>query len=291
MKLRAIMKSSAGLMAATSLVLGAVPALAIGDPANAPQTADAATSTAVEQAGPSSYGGGRGFLGNVFGCEASGSKQVIGAVIGAAAGGLIGNRIAGSNNRALGTILGGTLGGMTGSWLGCKLQRNAQVKAQRAVEQAAVSGKNQTWSDAESGASGDVKVSKGISATDLAGLKLANGVEPAAAYTSTTGPYVATAAVNVRSAPATTGKIIGKLASGDEIWVPAGVKGSPWLLVSQNGVGQGYVSSALLKPATKAVASKCRTIEHTINTEGAAPATEKLQACPGADGQWTMTRA
>jgi outer membrane lipoprotein SlyB/uncharacterized protein YraI len=293
MMFKTLLSSTASVAAATSMLFAAVPAMAIGGSSAQPQaieTTAAPVDTAVaEQNAPERSG--RGFLGNVFGCEASGSKQVIGAVAGAAVGGLLGNRIAGSNNRALGTILGGTLGGVAGSWLGCKLQRNAQVKAQRAVEQAAVTGKNQTWSDPESGASGDVKVSKGATAADLAGFKLASGVEPASAYNSTTGSYIATAAANVRSAPSTSGKVLARLASGDSVFVPAGVKGSPWLLVSQNGIGQGYVSSALLKPATtKTAASKCRMIEHTVETQGGAPETEKLQACPGADGQWTMTR-
>jgi surface antigen len=278
---------TASSVAAFALTLGAVPASAIGDPAKAPQTAKVA---AVDQAYPDETAQRGGFLGNVFGCSASGNKQIIGAGGGAVLGGLLGNQIAGRGSRALGTILGGVLGSAAGSWLGCKLQRNDQVKAQRAVERAAVEGKDQTWSSDESGASGDVKVSQGTTRTDLSGITLASGVEPATAYDGTSGAYVATTTANVRSAPSTNGKILSRIPSGSQIWVPAGVKNAPWLLVSQDGVGQGYVSAPLLRKATTTVASRCRMIEHTVHTPGADAETEKLQACPDASGKWVMTR-
>jgi outer membrane lipoprotein SlyB len=272
---------------AVAILLGSTPALAIdAQPAKAVQT-----TSAVETQSPLPASRSRGgFMGNVFGCEASGSKQEIGAIAGAAVGGLLGNRIAGSGSRTIGTILGGALGGVAGSWLGCKLQRNDQVKAQRAVERGAIEGKDQTWSSDETGASGDVKVSQGTTANDLSGLKLASGVEPATAYNNVSGSYVATSAANVRSAPGTNARVLGQLPSGTQIWVPAGVKGSPWMLISRDGVGQGYVSSALLKRATTAAASKCRMIEHTVHTAGNADESEKLQACPGANGEWVMSR-
>ena len=99
------------------------------------------------------------------------------------------------------------------------------------------------------------------------------------------------AAANIRSAPNTNSKIVGRLAGGQNVWVPASVQDAPWMLIANNGVGQGYVSTQLLKrAAAQQSASGCKSIRQTISVPGAAAESENLQACKGADGQWVMTR-
>lgn len=238
-------------------------------------------------------GGGRKVagIGGIFGCSAGGSKQTIAAVAGGAIGGLLGNRIAGRGSRTLGTLLGGALGAAAGSAVGCKLQKNDQAKAERAMEQAVLTGKNQDWQSDETGASGRVEVGQDVSGVDLANLRLAAGVEPADGYTKVAGAYVSTASANIRSAPGTGSKILGQLATGQRVWVPAAVKGQPWVLVSDQGVAQGYVSAPLLKRAmSTASANGCRLVKQTVSQPGAAEETETLQACKGTNGEWTLTR-
>lgn len=238
-------------------------------------------------------GGGRKVagIGGIFGCSADGNKQTIAAVAGGAIGGLLGNRIAGRGSRTLGTLLGGALGAAAGSAVGCKLQKNDQAKAERAMEQAVLTGKNQDWQSDETGASGRVEVGQDVSGVDLANLRLAAGVEPADGYTKVAGAYVSTASANIRSAPGTGSKILGQLAVGQRVWVPAAVKGQPWVLVSDQGVAQGYVSAPLLKRAmSTASANGCRLVKQTVSQPGAAEETETLQACKGANGEWTLTR-
>ena len=105
------------------------------------------------------------------------------------------------------------------------------------------------------------------------------------------GAFVSTGSANIRSAPGTNAKIIGRLASGQNVWVPASVSGSPWMLISNAGVGQGYVSSALLKRAAiNMAAAGCKSIRQTVSTANGATESENLQACKGKDGQWIMTR-
>lgn len=252
-----------------------------------PKTANSTPTMQAQDTGGRKVGG----IGGIFGCSAGGNKQTIGAVAGGALGGLLGNRIAGSGSRTLGTILGGVLGAAAGSAIGCKLQKNDQAKAERAMEQAVLTGKDQSWQSDETGASGRVEVGQDISGADLANLRLASGVEPADGYTKVGGAFVSTTNANIRSAPGTDAKVLGQLATGQRVWVPASVKGQPWLLVSDQGVGQGYVSAPLLK---RAVAPKsatgCRVVKQTISQPGAAEETETLQACKGANGEWTMTR-
>ena len=232
-----------------------------------------------------------GGVGGFFGCSADGNKQTIGAVAGGALGGLLGNRIAGRGSRTLGTILGGALGAAAGSAVGCKLQKNDQAKAERAVQQAVLTGEDQGWSSDETGASGRVEVEEGVQAVSLSKLKFAPGVEPVDGYTRVGSAYVSTANANIRSAPGTNAKVLGQLAAGQRVWVPASVSGQPWMLVSDRGVGQGYVSAPLLRKAVIDTAqSNCRLIKQTISQPGSADETETLQACKGSNGEWTMTR-
>ncbi len=238
-------------------------------------------------------GGGRKVagIGGIFGCSADGNKQTIGAVAGGALGGLLGNRIAGHGSRTLGTLLGGALGAAAGSALGCKLQKNDQNKAERALEQAVLTGKDQDWQSDETGASGRVEIGQDIRGVDLANLRLAAGVEPAEGYTKVASAYISTASANIRSAPGTGSRILGQLATGQRVWVPAAVKGQPWVLVSDQGVGQGYVSAPLLKRAMNATTTNgCRIVKQTVSQPGAAEETETLQACKGTNGEWTLTR-
>jgi surface antigen len=275
----------ASIVAGVSLITGAAPAFAIDA---TPKQPIAAVQPAAEQTSEAPRRGN--VLGGIFGCQADGEKQIIGAAAGGALGGLLGNRIAGSGSRTLGTLIGGALGAVAGSALGCKLQKNDQAKAERAAQAALATGKSQTWQSDETGASGKVEVGQSAGST-LADLKLASKVEPAAAYTKVGKTYTATAPANIRSAPNTSASSLGQLKTGQLVYVPAAVNGAAWMLISSNGIGQGYVSAPLLKVATtSAAASGCKMVKQTVSTQGSADESETLQACKGADGQWVMTR-
>lgn len=271
------------------IAISALGAFAVSSSAIAIEAGATSRSTPVLAAQDGGSGRG-GFLGGVFNCGSSGNKQEIGTAAGGVIGGLLGNRIAGRGSRTLGTIIGGALGAAAGSALGCKLQKNDQVKAERALENAVASGEDQSWQSDESGASGTVKVSQSASGASLAGIKFGNNVEPAASFTKVGGAYESTTNANLRAAPGTNAKLLGTLANGERVWVPASVTGQPWMLVSQDGIGRGYVSSALLKRASTATASNCRIVKQTIDVPGSGPASETYQACKGRDGQWAMTR-
>lgn len=267
--------------AAVSSLVFASPALSID-----PKATQA--STPVMAANDDGSGERRGFLSGVLGCSADGNKQTGAAVIGGALGGLLGNRIAGRGSRTLGTILGAAAGAAAGSAIGCKLQKNDQAKAERAMEDAIATGENQEWENPETGASGKVEV--GRTASGIADLGFAKGVEPADGYTKVGAAFVSTASANIRSRPGTDGKIMGTLASGQRVWVPASVAGAPWYLISDQGTGLGYVSNALLKRDALQTAAACRMVKQTVEAPGAGSASESYQACKGKDGQWVLTR-
>lgn len=278
-------RTSKALAFATTLsLIASAPVLALGSSPAAPSTPKMAASGG-------SSGNGLGGLG-IFGCAADGGKQTTGTVIGGVLGGLLGNRVAGKGSRTLGTILGGAIGAAAGSALGCKLQKNDQAKAEKAMEEALAKNEDQSWSSAETGASGSVKVADATAAnTGLTGLTFAEGVEPASGYVKIGQSYVTKGAVNVRGAPNTQGALLGKLPAGTRVWVPASVKGQPWYLIAQDNQGKGYVSAPLMTKAATSVASNgCKTVTQTIDVPGEGEGAETFQACKGPNGQWVMTR-
>lgn len=273
---------SALFISASLLVTTAAQAIEVGKPA---------TTAAPVLAAQDDSGRGGGILGNIFGCQASGSKQEIGAAIGGIAGGLLGNRIAGRNSRTLGTVLGGVLGAAGGSILGCKLQKNDRTKAERALQTAVETNQSQSWDNPETGNSGRVDIGQSGNGIALSDLKFASGVEPAESYQKVGSAFVTSGAANIRSAPGTGATVLGKLAAGQTVWVPASVAGAPWMLISSGGIGQGYVSSGLLKRAANATAAAgCKSVRQTVSTANGATETETLQACKDASGQWVVSR-
>ncbi len=266
-----------------AFLLAAAPAAAI-DPAQMGASKSTDRMAASAEAAPSrSTGGG------IFGCSADGKKQTTGAVVGGLFGAFLGNRIAGRGNRTLGTILGGAIGAAGGSAIGCKMQKEDRAKAEQAMQDAPAKGEDQSWSNSQTGASGNIEMVDQRTVAGLAGLKFAPGVEPWTGYQQIGDAFISSAAVNVRASPDLNGRIVGQLPQGVRVWVPAAAEGTPWYLVSDNGVAWGYVSNALLRRASDG-ASGCRMIKQTVNLPDAASQSETYQACKDASGQWVMTR-
>ncbi len=234
-----------------------------------------------------------GPLSSIFGCDAGGNKQAGGAVIGGLLGGVVGSNVA-KNERTLGTVLGAAAGAAAGSYIGCRMQRSDQQKAQAATQYALDRGGSQSWSNPETGASGDVRVVStsnggGGQPVSLNGLRFAPGVEPARGYESASGRFTAPGKVNIRATPSTSGSVVGRLNPGQSFDALARVQGSNWLLAGQNGQAVGYVSETVVRPSGgQASNSVCRTFDQTIRTQSGAPQTERYTACKGADGQWVV---
>lgn len=238
-------------------------------------------------------------LSSIFGCDAGGNKQAGGAVIGGLVGGVVGSNLA-KNERTLGTVLGAAAGAAAGSYIGCRMQRSDQQKAQAATQYALDRGGSQSWSNSETGASGDVRVvstsngggNGGGRPVSLSGLRFASGVEPAGAYEAASGPYTAPKTVNIRARPTTSAPVIGKLSGGQSFDALARVSGTPWLLAGRDGQAIGYVSDTVVRPAGgnqyAGGNSVCRTFDQTIRTPSGAPETSRHTACKGADGQWVV---
>ena len=96
-------------------------------------------------------------LSALFSCSSPGGKQQGGAVIGGIVGGVLGNQVA-KNERGLGTLLGAAVGAAAGSYIGCRMQRSDQLRAQQAAQSALDRNRNGSWTNPETGASGDVRL-------------------------------------------------------------------------------------------------------------------------------------
>jgi len=150
-------------------------------------------------------------LGGVVGCDASGGKQEAGAVIGGLLGAVAGNKLA-KDNKKTGTAIGAVVGAGAGSYAGCQMQKS------RAADNA-----------------GGVYVSNGI--------RVSNSVD-AAPMTKIKGKYVARSTLNLRAAASTRGEAIGSVRAGETFQALGRTGDGKWILVGQDGVGVGYVSSA-----------------------------------------------
>jgi surface antigen len=231
-------------------------------------------------------------IGGLFGCEGSGKKQEGGALIGAAAGALLGRTVA-KDNKTLGTVLGAAAGAAAGAYIGCRMQSTDQAMAQQATKRALESGRSESWSNSRTGASGRIDVVSSSYGPPISGdtLRFERGVQTLRSYDAVGGDYTARSTANLRSGPSTSGKVVGKLSSGERVEVLGGAPNSNWLLVGRNGYGVGYVSASLLDQSGYGPAASCRMINASISTRNDRPTSERYSACKDNRGEWQLTAA
>lgn len=148
----------------------------------------------------------------VVGCKASGSKQEVGAVVGGLLGALAGNQIAGKGDRGAGTAIGAVVGAGAGSAVGCGMQTSDAAKQVGGIYK-----------------SGGYRYAQTVQAAPLVKVDK---------------KYVARSTLNLRAAASTRGERLGALESGTTFQALGRTGDGKWILVGQDGVGVGYVSSA-----------------------------------------------
>jgi hypothetical protein len=148
----------------------------------------------------------------VVGCKASGGKQEVGAVLGGLLGGLAGNKIAGKGDRGTGTAIGAVLGAGAGSAVGCNMQKSEAAKEVGGIYK-----------------SGGYRYAQTVHAEPL--VKMDH-------------KYVTRSTVNLRAASSTRAERLGAVSSGTTFQALGRTGDGQWILVGQDGVGVGYVSSA-----------------------------------------------
>ena len=148
----------------------------------------------------------------VVGCKASGSKQEIGAVVGGLLGAVAGNKIAGKGDRGTGTAIGAVVGAGAGSAVGCGIQKSDAAKEVGGIYK-----------------SGGYRYAQTVQAAPLVKIEK---------------KMVTRSTVNLRAAASTRGERLGAVESGTTFQALGRTGDGKWILVGQDGVGVGYVSSA-----------------------------------------------
>lgn len=147
----------------------------------------------------------------VVGCNASGSKQEVGAVLGGLLGAALGSNLA-KNDRGTGTAIGAVVGAGAGSAIGCNMQKSDAAKQVGGIYK-----------------SGGYRYAQTVQAAPLVKVEK---------------KYVARSNLNLRAAATTRGAKLGSVASGTTFQALGRTGDGRWILVGQDGVGVGYVSSA-----------------------------------------------
>lgn len=234
-------------------------------------------------------------LGSLFSCDAQGSSNTTGAVVGGLVGALAGSQVS-KNERTLGAVIGAGLGAAIGNNIGCRMDRKAQQDARVAFQRALETGKTQSWSDPQTGASGRISVlgpSSGSAAggTSYTGRwRYAQGVTVASRVSTAGGAYAGAGRVNVRAAPNTSAPVVDRLQPNETFEVAGAVAGG-WLAVVEDGFIQGYVARSVVQPVGGGGDGGCRLVEQTVNERGQPAYRERFNACRDSSGEWRLTAA
>lgn len=238
----------------------------------------------------------------VPGCGAT--KEQLGTLAGAGAGILISSQVGGKYKQAA-MIGGAILGGLIGNRIGKYLDERDKQRMEEVTQQAIVTGKDQTWDNPENKTRGTAHVvSSQTKEAPIPVRVLKDKVTQVPPLDILGQTYRAVKNADLRGGPGTDYKVVGNLASGKAINVVGKVRASDWYLISEDGVGSGFVEIAALEPAPseapqssgtkvaesdvseKVVASNrvCRKVEQTVNLADGSSHSDTIDVCQGPNG-------
>jgi hypothetical protein len=176
---------------------------------------------------------------------------------------------------------------------------------ERATGETIASGNTRTWENSETGTQGLARVVSEENKEDEVKIKvLKDKVEKVPPLEIIASSYEVRKKANVRGGPSEDYKIISSLSRKTVINVVGKVKDSDWYLISQDGVGSGFVYAELLKEApdkkptssaqkissestseaTVNASRVCRKVEQSITLEDGTSHKDEIEACRGVDG-------
>lgn len=230
------------------------------------------------------------------------TKENIGKALGAAAGALLGSQVGSGRGKlaavAIGTLAGYWVGGRVGEYLTRRDQAGIAYSTHRALE----TGRTQTWRNPDTG------VATRVSVRDAGGTGGRRGRSPLGEVPTLElidRFYIADANVNVRGGPSTEYVILYRLAQGERVPVVGRVVDTEWLMIAEQGAGNGFVYEPLFTPshesdnairdtmgtgetfATYDVESReCRIITQEVTLSDGTIRTHEFKACQQPDGTW-----
>lgn len=200
-------------------------------------------------------------------------------------------------------------GSLVSSTFSKLLNKKDQEQMGSATVEAAETGQSKDWKSADSNTKGSARVVETQTETKQVKVKVlktqVKNVPPLDFIDQT---YTATKRANVRGGPGTDFVTVGSLAGGTKVTVVGKVKDKPWFLVSQDGVGRGFVHDSLLKQSPEEVADSsgttvsdadvkqqavvservCKTIEQSVVLADGTEKSETVRACKGPNG-WELS--
>ena len=248
----------------------------------------------------------------LYSCTLTETKEKLLTVTGGAVGYFVGDELCGGKRFQRGCQLAGTaLGAYIGNKIGKKLDEQDRVRMAANTQQAFITGEDSSWKNDKNNTGGQAKIVETKSEPKPIKVKVLKAkVEKVPPLDIIGATYTANQVSNVRGGPSTDFVIVGQLSKDEATKVIGKVKERNWLLISQNGIGSGFVSGTLLAPAPAApiketseeissadveeqqIASNrlCRTIENSVTLADGTVEKETLNACQGPNG-WEIQPA
>lgn len=233
----------------------------------------------------------------------------VATIVGAFGGGVTGSYICRKSGlehaKELCAAGGALLGGLIGRGIGQYLDEQDQIRMAKNMQKTLSTGKPQSWSNPETKTSGTAKIietKQEFKPVKVAILKEKVSQVPPLEIIGET--YKASNKANLRGGPGTDYEIVGALTSGQVTTVVGKVKTKEWYLLSDSGVGSGFVYAPLMKPApgeevpiaedqltdaevveTEIAATRvCRRVEQSITLADGSTKSESIDACQGPNG-------
>lgn len=238
------------------------------------------------------------------------TKQNIGRAVGGALGALLGSQVGGGKGKLATTVVGALAGFWIGGEIGQRLDASDQQGIARTTQTALDTGKSQTWTNPDTGVKTRVSVDDTrVERTPVESQGLKPKVSETPPLELVNAFYVAQAKCNVRGGPGTDYDVMTVLSKGQRIAVVGKVQGADWYMVSDDGLGTGFVYAPLLSRAedqpTKVSAlrmaardaektgsadeRKCRLVTQEVSLADGTRKTHQLTACQQPDGSWVQS--
>ncbi|GHG04714.1 SH3 domain-containing protein [Thalassotalea marina] len=207
--------------------------------------------------------------------------------------------------RALCLVGGAFVGNLLGKKLAKYLSEEDQVSMAKTTQKSLEQGTTHSWENPENNTKGSTKVlSSSVQSKPQTVKVLKKRVEQVPPLEMIGEIYQATKNGNVRGGPSTDYQTVKQINVNQMVEVIGKVKGKSWYMISEGGVGSGFVFHSLIKKAPEgsfiedttefndsdveetqvAAQSVCRKIEQSITLADGTVHSEQMEACQGPNG-------
>ena len=235
------------------------------------------------------------------------TKQNIGRAVGGVVGGLIGSRFGGGKGQIATTAVGALAGFMIGGTLGERLDTTDKQALSRNTATALETGSTQSWRNPDTGVSTRVSVEDTrVERRPLETAGLQSRLREAPALEMINAFYVAEKDSNVRGGPGTDYDVMSVMRRGERVAVVGKVKTENWYMISDDGLGTGFVYAPLLRrdpnqpsdqSAVRVVAGQqrgtqlaeertCSLVTQQVTLRDGSTESHQMTACRQPDGTW-----